>query len=68
MFLDDEIDEDEKAIAWSKSEQEANDNLADLFAIIVTAEHLERAYARDAISHKEVSSSPTLLLQWYFMN
>jgi hypothetical protein len=51
--MDDEVDDD-LAIAWSKSEQEALDNLADLFAIITTTEHLERAYARDSISHKEV--------------
>lgn len=53
--MDDESD-DHLGIAWSKSEQEALDNLGDLYAIIITTEHLERAYARDAISHKEVNN------------
>lgn len=34
-------------------EREHYDNLADLYAIIVATQHLEKAYARDAITRKE---------------
>ena len=39
----------------SLKEREAYDNLADLYTIILATEHLEKAYARDAITQKEVS-------------
>ena len=38
----------------SSRERERYDNLADLYAVIVATEHLERAYARDAITRVEV--------------
>ena len=38
----------------SSKERADYDNLADLYAIILATEHLERAYARDAITQKEV--------------
>jgi len=38
----------------SMKEREAYENLADLYTVIVATEHLERAYARDAITQKEV--------------
>ena len=39
----------------SYKEREAYDNLADLYAVILATEHLERAYARDAVTREEVS-------------
>lgn len=39
----------------TSKEREHYDNLADLYAIIIATEHLERAYARDAITRVEVS-------------
>lgn len=41
----------------SYKEREAYDNLADLYAVILATEHLERAYARDAITREEVSDT-----------
>lgn len=38
----------------SSREREHYDNLSDLYAIIIATEHLERAYARDAITRVEV--------------
>ena len=38
-------------------EREIYENCADLYAIIIATEHLERAYARDAITHKEVNTT-----------
>jgi len=38
----------------SSKEREAYENLADLYTVIVATEHLERAYARDAITQQEV--------------
>ena len=36
-------------------ERQMYDDQASLYAIIVATEHLERAFARDAVSDKEVS-------------
>jgi len=41
----------------SSREREHYDNLADLYAVILATEHLERAYVRDAITKEEVCSS-----------
>jgi len=38
----------------SSRERETYDSMADLYTIILATEHLERAYARDAITKKEV--------------
>jgi hypothetical protein len=64
-FTSDGDTDDNLAIVSSKSEQEALDNLADLYAIIITTEHLERAYARDAISHNEVELKHYILQSIY---
>jgi hypothetical protein len=37
----------------NNKEREMYDNLAELYSIIKTTEHLERAYIRDSISAKE---------------
>jgi hypothetical protein len=64
-FTSDGDTDDNLAIVSSKSEQEALDNLADLYAIIITTEHLERAYSRDAISHTEVELKHYILQSIY---
>ena len=38
----------------SSRERENYDNLADLYAVILATEHLERSFARDAITREEV--------------
>jgi len=43
-------------------EREIYENCADLYAIIIATEHLERAYARDAITHKEYLSECNKLI------
>ena len=48
--------EQEVELYESYKEREAYDNLADLYAVILATEHLERAYARDAITREEVSA------------
>ena len=37
-------------------ERQHYDDLANLYSIILATEHLERAYARDSITQKEVST------------
>ena len=49
-------DPQEVELYESYKEREAYDNLADLYAVILATEHLERAYARDAITREEVSA------------
>ena len=45
----------------SSREREHYDNLADLYAVIVATEHLERAYARDAITRVEVRKKTNMM-------
>ena len=40
----------------SQKERATYDNLADLYTIILATEHLERAYARDAVTEQEVNT------------
>lgn len=49
----------------SAKEREAYDNLADLYTIILATEHLERAYARDAITQKEYVQSCNKLISQF---
>lgn len=65
----------------SQKERATYDNLADLYTIILATEHLERAYARDAVTEQEVNTivllSISFLLQliidynrcsrWFFL-
>jgi ESCRT-I complex subunit VPS28 len=46
------LDEEIRLYTNSQS-REKYENLADLYAIIVTMEHLEKAYIRDSITHEE---------------
>jgi ESCRT-I complex subunit VPS28 len=48
-------------------EREAYDEQANLYAIIVATEHLERAYARDAIEQKEYSAQCKKLISQFKM-
>ena len=47
-------EEDEIKLFESSREREYYDNLADLYTVILATEHLERAFARDAITRMEV--------------
>lgn len=49
----------------SSKEREAYDNLADLYTIILATEHLERAYARDAITQKEYTTECNKLISQF---
>jgi len=48
--------------AW---EREKYDNLADLFSILTTLQHLEKAYIRDAVTAKEYTAACSKLLVQY---
>ena len=57
---------DEEIPLYEKSrEREAYDEQANLFAIIMATEHLERAYARDAISHKQYTDECRRLISQF---
>ena len=49
----------------SARERESYDEQANLFAIIVATEHLERAYARDAVSQKDYYNECKKLISQY---
>jgi len=49
----------------NNKEREMYDNLADLYAIIKTLEHLEKAFFRDAISSTDYNTNCTKLINQY---
>jgi ESCRT-I complex subunit VPS28 len=49
----------------SSRERESYEEQANLYAIILATEHLERAYARDAIEHKEYNAQCKKLIQQF---
>ena len=49
--------ENEIDLYETSREREIYENCADLYAIIIATEHLERAFSNNAITHKEVSKS-----------
>mmetsp|Transcript_17750 Transcript_17750/g.25053 ORF Transcript_17750/g.25053 Transcript_17750/m.25053 type:complete len:225 (-) Transcript_17750:526-1200(-) len=49
----------------SSKERVTYDNLADLYTIVLATEHLERAYARDAITQKEYTTECHKLLSQF---
>jgi ESCRT-I complex subunit VPS28 len=51
----------------SYKERDALETQSDLYAIILATEHLERAYARDAISHQEYTSECLKLIGQFKM-
>jgi ESCRT-I complex subunit VPS28 len=68
MNSDSNIDVDEEVPLYSSTnrrERELYDEQANLYAIIVATEHLERAYARDAISANEYTSNCKKLLSQF---
>lgn len=52
-------------LSSNRNERFENDNFADLFAIIVTTEHLETAYVRDSISSDEYNAACMKLIAQY---
>lgn len=58
-------DQEEIPLYESSREREAMDEEANLFAIIVATEHLERAFARDAISQQEYTTQCKKLLSQF---
>jgi len=64
------LDEDEEEVAEiplyeTSREREAYDEQANLYAIITATEHLERAFARDAIDEKEYTMQCKKLLSQF---
>ena len=49
----------------SAKERTAYDNMSDLYTIIIATEHLERAYAQDAITHEEYTTECNKLLSQF---
>lgn len=49
----------------SAKERKAYDNMSDLYTIIIATEHLERAYAQDAITHEEYTTECNKLLSQF---
>jgi ESCRT-I complex subunit VPS28 len=60
-----EDDQEEISLYESSREREMLDEQANLFAIIVATEHLERAYARDAISQQEYTTQCKKLISQF---
>ena len=59
-------DEDKEIRLFESSrEREAYDEQANLYAILTATEHLERAYARDAISPKEYTEQCKKLISQF---
>jgi len=50
-----EGEEEEVELYTTSKERQYYDDQANLYSIILATEHLERAYARDCITQKEVS-------------
>jgi len=49
----------------SSKERDAYDNLADLYSVVLATEHLERAYARDAITREEYTAECNKLISQF---
>ncbi|GKY96861.1 hypothetical protein MPSEU_000645200 [Mayamaea pseudoterrestris] len=58
-------DDDEVPLYDTSREREMLDEQANLFSIIVATEHLERAYARDAISQQEYTTQCKKLISQF---
>ena len=52
---DGSTEQEEIPLYTTSKERQHYDDLANLYSIILATEHLERAYARDAITQKQVS-------------
>jgi len=56
---------DNRPLFSTNQERDELENLADLYSIIVTTEHLEKAYVRDSISAKEYTDACFKLIAQY---
>eukprot|EP00980_Cylindrotheca_fusiformis_P002901 scaffold675_cov103-Cylindrotheca_fusiformis.AAC.12 len=63
MTFDDE--EEEIVLYQSSRERQAYDDQATLYAIILATEHLERSYARDAITNQEYTTECNKLISQF---
>ncbi|KAL3942508.1 MAG: hypothetical protein SGBAC_003320 [Bacillariaceae sp.] len=61
----DEEDEEEIQLYQSSRERQAFDDQATLYAIILATEHLERSFARDAISNEEYTAECNKLISQF---
>jgi len=57
--------DDEITLYESQKERATYDNLADLYTIILATEHLERAYARDAVTEQEYKTECNKLISQF---
>merc|ERR1719191_569769 len=60
-----EIPQREIRLFESSRERETYESLADLYTFILATEHLERAYARDAITQKEYTTECNKLISQF---
>jgi ESCRT-I complex subunit VPS28 len=65
MNTEEDEQDTEISLYETSREREAFDEQANLFSIIMATEHLERAYARDAISHKEYTDECRRLISQF---
>ncbi|KAJ2720687.1 Vacuolar protein-sorting-associated protein 28 [Coemansia sp. Benny D115] len=56
---------DEVKLYNSSAERESYENMADLYAIVMSLEHLERAFARDSVSAADYTAECNKLLVQY---
>lgn len=59
------VHKEEMKLFESTREREEHDNNAELYAIVVAAEHLEKAYVRGIVSDKEYTSACVKLIAQY---
>lgn len=64
-FVDDDEEEEGVELYRNSRERQAYDDQATLYAIILATEHLERAYARDAIDPQEYSTECNKLISQF---
>lgn len=65
VYSDDNELEDEVVLYRNARERQAYDDQATLFSIILATEHLERAYARDAITNQEYTTECNKLISQF---
>lgn len=56
---------EEVKLSRNAREREKYDNMADLYAVINTLQHLEKAYIRDCVTPKEYTAACSKLLVQY---
>lgn len=63
--VEEEDDDDEVELFRNSRERQAYDDQATLYAIILATEHLERAYARDAVTQLEYTTECNKLISQF---